>query len=1185
MSRRWWAQPAAGQVVTGTVVFGDLIQISDVAGKVTVVSPDRPPYRVSTANSSPVPVSVSKARSHPSCLLLARHQVVPFTGRERTLDALAEWVRGGEPVAALLVHGAGGQGKTRLAAEVTAQCAAAGWAVWTVVHTPTPVPGTVPVSRVELPGGAVLAVVDYADRWPASALVALLTQLRDLHTRTGVRVRVLMLARSDGYWWPAVANRAESDLGIDTGQVALPPLAADSDDDRPALFTTAAERFAAVMDLEPAGWPVPDLTGPAFTQVLAVHMAALATVDAIRHGDDPPVRADAVSAYLLLREEAYWHELRAGPGDPLASPPAVMHRAVYTATLTGAQPRSAARDALTRAGFAADSPAADRIIDDHATCYPPTDARLVFEPLHPDRLGEDLIALSTPGHGGPTTLAKDWALGALADLLAADGPPPAWATAAVTTLVETARRWPHIATDVLYPLVRRQPDLVIAAGGATLTRLAGVPDIDTAILAALEPLLPKGRHIDLDIAAAAITGHLTRERLDHTDDDADRARLHAVHAWRLANAGHHTAALAAAEEATGVYRRLAAANPAYLHRLAMSLNNLGNHLSGVGRREDALAPTEEAAGIWRWLVAVNSTAYLPELAGALHNLGNHLSGVGRREEALASVEEAVAIRRRLAVANPATTLPELAGALANLGSRLSEVGRRQEALAPTEEAAGIYRRLAEADPDAHLPDLATSLHNLGNALSEVGRWDEALAPVEEAVAIRRRLAEVNPAAFLPDLAMSLTSLGVRLFEVGRREEMLAPAEEAVAIRRRLAAANQAAHLPDLATSLANIGVLLSEVGRREEALAPAEEAVVIWRRLTAANTAPHLPHLATSLDNLGARLSEVGRREEALAPAEEAVAIWRRLAEGSPAAYLPHLAGSLTNLGTRLSEVGRREEALAPAEEAETIRRRLAAANPAAYLPDLAISLANLGTLLSGMGRRDEALARGEEAAGVYRRLAEANPDFYLPDLAISLNNLGVFLSELDHQEQALAAAEEATGIHRRLAEVNPAAYLSHLAMSLTNLGARLSGAERREEALASAEEAVAIRRRLAEVNPAAYLSHLAISLTNLGNRLSEVGRRDEALAAAKEAVAIRRRLAEVNPAAHLPDLATALWAYAWVCVNVDADLAGALAAVTESIGFYEPLARQSPQMFADYLSSARQTRADIIERLGEPEH
>ncbi|WBB75577.1 tetratricopeptide repeat protein [Micromonospora sp. WMMD1128] len=1127
--------------MTGSVVFGDVIQISHVDGGVTVISPDRPPYRVSTADSSPVPVGVPKARSHPSCLLLARHQVVPFAGRERTLDALAEWVRGGEPVAALLVHGAGGQGKTRLAAEVTARCAAAGWAAWKVVHTPTPVPGTAPVSRVELPGGAVLAVVDYADRWPASALLALLIQLRDLHTRTGARVRVLMLARSDGYWWPAVANRAESDLGIDTGQVALPPLAADSDDDRLTLFTTAAARFAAAMNIERAGWPVPDLTGPAFAQVLAVHMAALATVDAIRHGDVPPVRGDAVSAYLLLREEAYWHELRTGPEDPLTTPPAVMHRAVYTATLIGAQPRSAARRALSQAGFAADSAAADRIIDDHTTCYPPTDTRLVFEPLHPDRLGEDLIALSTPGHGGLTTLEKDWAPIAVADLLTADGPQlPAWSTAAVTTLVETARRWPHIATDVLYPLIRRRPELVVAAGGATLTRLAAVPDIDPAILEILEPLLPQGRHIDLDIAAAAITGHLTRHRLAHATGDADRAWLHAIHAWRLANAGQHVAALASAQEAAGVYRRLAEADPASLPGLAMSLNNLGNHLSGVGRREEALAPTEEAAGIWRRLAMVNPAAYLPHLSGALNNLGNHLSGVGRREEALAPAEEAVAIRRRLAEADPDAYLPELAGSLANLGSRLAEVGRREEALARTEEAAGVYRRLAEADPTAHLPDFATSLHNLGNELSGVGRREEALAQVEEAVTIRRRLAEANPAAHRPDLAMSLTSLGTRLLALGRREEALAPAEEAVTIRRRLAEANPAAHLPDLATSLNNLGVLLAEVGRREEALALAEKAAGIWRRLAEANPAAHLPDLATSLMNVSERLSQVGRREEAPVPAEEATGIWRRLAGANPAAHLPQLAGSLDNLGVFLSQVGRWEEALVPAEEAMTIRRHLAEVNPAVYLSHLAISLSNRGALLFTVGCREEALALAEGAVDVYRRLAEANPAAHLPDLATSLNNLGVLRSEPDKREQALAAAEEATAIHRRLAGANPAAYLPHLAMSLTNVS----------------------------------------------ERLSQVGRREEALAAAEEAVTIRRRLAEANPVAYLPFLARSLSAYARVCVSVDADMTGALAAVTEAVGLYEPLARQLPQAFADHLSDARQIRADIIGRLGgEPEH
>ncbi|WP_050777811.1 tetratricopeptide repeat protein [Micromonospora sp. ATCC 39149] len=1046
---RWWGPAAGGgQTVTGSVVFGDIVQISGVGGDVTV-SLDRPWYRVVPADDAAVPLSVARARAQPSRLLLARHQIVPFTGRERTLDVLAAWVGGDAPVAVLLVHGAGGQGKTRLAAQVTVQCAAAGWAVWQVTHLPVPVVGAAGVvSQVELPGGAVLAVVDYADRWPASALLALLTQLRDLHARAGTRVRVLMLARSDGYWWPALADRADGDLGVEVDQLALAPLAADSGDDRPGLFTTAAARFASALGLQqPAGgWPVPELTADGFGQVLAVHMTALAAVDAAWHGEAPPTGPGSVSAYLLRREQAYWQHLHTRAEAPIGCPPEVMHRVVVAATLTGAQPRPAARQALERAGFADTGAAADRIIDDHTTCYPPADTRTVFEPLHPDRLGEDLIAMSTPGHGHPgiTRLERDWTSELITGLLTGGPRPPAWAAAAVTVLVETGHRWPHLATGVLYPLIREHPQVAIAVGGSVLTRLAGIPGIDPTILEALEPLLPANRHTDLDIAAAAITSTLTRHRLVHTTDPAEQARLHATHAWRLANAGLREQALTPAEEATGIYRRLAEANPdAYLPNLAASLNNLGIRLSELGRRQEALGPSQEAAGLYRRLVEVNPDAYLPDLAMSLNNLG----------------------------------------------IRLSELGRRQEALAPAEEAVTIRRRLVEVNPDAYLPDLAMSLNNLGTVLSELGRRQEALGPSQEAAGLYRRLVEVNPDAYLPDLAMSLNNLGIRLFGLGRRQEALAPAEEAVTIRRRLVEVNPDAYLPDLAMSLNNLGTVLSELGRRQEALGPSQESVTIRRRLAEVNPDAYLPNLAMSLNNLGAFLSELGRRQEALAPAEEAVTIRRRLVEVNPDAYLPDLAMSLNNLGIRLSELGRRQEALGPSQEAVGLYRRLVEVNPDAYLPDLAMSLNNLGIWLLGLGRRQEALGPSQEAVGLYRRLVEVNPDAYLPDLAMSLNNLGTVLSGLGRRQEALAPAEEATGIYRRLAEVNPDAYLPYLAMSL--------------------------------------------------------------------------------------------WAYAWVCVNVQANLPQALESVAEAIGLYQPLAQQLPQLFAGRLLAAYRTLADVLDGLG----
>src|SRR5690349_21687375 len=98
----WWKPLAsrAGQVVTGSVVFGDVLQVTGVGGDVRMVSPNPPPYRVAVADDRPVPVSADRARAQPSRLLLARHQIVPFVGRQQTLNTLAVWASTGELVAA-----------------------------------------------------------------------------------------------------------------------------------------------------------------------------------------------------------------------------------------------------------------------------------------------------------------------------------------------------------------------------------------------------------------------------------------------------------------------------------------------------------------------------------------------------------------------------------------------------------------------------------------------------------------------------------------------------------------------------------------------------------------------------------------------------------------------------------------------------------------------------------------------------------------------------------------------------------------------------------------------------------------------------------------------------------------------------------------------------------------------------
>ncbi|MBO4161431.1 tetratricopeptide repeat protein [Micromonospora antibiotica] len=1124
---------AGGQRLDGVVAFGDVIMVSGVRGDVTITT-GRPPYRVEEFPAVVETVTTEQARQRPSRLLLAQHRVVPFVGRDDDLAEVAQWMGRPGGVLVRLLHAAGGQGKTRLAGHVADVWAKSGWTVWRVLHEPVYTGGY----RMDLPaGGALLVVVDYADRWPVSHLQSLLTHLKSMNVQTSVTVRVLLLARSTTAWWPALRNRLRSDHQVEATSQLLPPLGGQVDGR--VLFRQARDRFAIAMDVAAADrLPPPNLADETFRQVLSVHMAALVAVDAHRRNTTAPTDPHALSSYLLERERDHWYALHHRPVEPRQTPPEVMGRTVYLATLTAAVSRATATDLLHRVGLTA--PAATTIIDDHRFCYPPEDHHTVFQALHPDRLGEDLIALSTPGHQHTDDEdgwdSDDWAVTAVEHLLRVDTDPPPWAAHAVTVLVETARRWDHVATDILYPVLRRHPHLALAAGGTTITRLATIPGIDPDVLDAIDAVLPTHRHVDLDIAAAAVTTALTPHRLAATTDPAEHARLHTIHARRLANAGLRDQALPLAEESAGIYRRLAGANPAaYLPALASSLNDLGLWLWGLGRREEALAPSEEAAAIYRRLAGANPAAYLPALAMSLNNLGLWLSGLGRREEALA----------------------------------------------PSEEAAAIYRRLVEVDPAAYLPDLAMSLNNLGTVLSELRRWEEALLFTEEALMIRRRLVEANPAAYLPALAMSLHDLGFCLSGLGRREEALPFTEEALTIRWRLMEANPAAYLPDLAMSLINLGDMLSGLGRRGEALAPSVEAVGIYRRLVEANPAAYLPYLAASLNNLGVQLSEVGRRGEALPPSEEATAIYRRLVEVNPAAYLPDLAMSLNNLGVRLSELGRRGEALAPSAEAVGIYRRLVEANPAAYLPELARSVNNLGLRLSEVGWRGEALALSGEAVGIFRRLVEANPAAYLPALAMSLNNLGTILLGLGRREEALAPSEEGTGIYRRLVEVNPAAYLPALAMSLNNLGVCLSGLGRREKALALSKEAVMIRRRLAEANPTAYLPDLTMSVNNLSIRLSELGRWEEALALNEEATVICRRLAEANPAAYLPDLASSSLAYGRLCVTMQANFTEALEAVTEAVNIYERLTEQLPAVFAERLFAAYQTLANVLDGLG----
>src|SRR5262249_51664005 len=69
-------------------------------------------------------------RAGPAARLNARHEVVPFIGREEMLDQLCRWCEDGEEnpdPRAGLIHAPGGMGKTRLVIELCKQMRDRGW--------------------------------------------------------------------------------------------------------------------------------------------------------------------------------------------------------------------------------------------------------------------------------------------------------------------------------------------------------------------------------------------------------------------------------------------------------------------------------------------------------------------------------------------------------------------------------------------------------------------------------------------------------------------------------------------------------------------------------------------------------------------------------------------------------------------------------------------------------------------------------------------------------------------------------------------------------------------------------------------------------------------------------------------------------------------------------------------------
>jgi tetratricopeptide (TPR) repeat protein len=811
----------------------------------------------------------------PSRMLNARHALVEFTGRDAEIADLRQWRDSGPRLAARWLHGPGGAGKSRLAAEFAARCERDGWLAVVAVHGPgtvLPPPGSQDLRTDGYRG--LLLIIDYADRWPLSHLTWLFSNAL-LH-QAGLPTRVLMLARSpDG--WPAVrASLANHQAGT-SGQ-ALESLA-EAGAQRPEMFAAARDAFAqryGLADARSIGSPT-SYNDPEMGLTLALHMAALVAVDARSRGEAPPRDLAGLTIYLLDREHLHWANLytdatgRTGPGAAhYATPPEVMDRTVFAAALAGAVNRP------TGTAIVRGLDLEERVLDDHRRCYPPSgEDGSVLEPLYPDRLAEDFLALTTPGHRADYP-AKGWATSAATTVLGLSAP-----ARPVTFLAEAARRWPHLGPASLFPLLRHSPKLAVDAGSAALTALAAIPNIDMDVLAAIEPLLPPPDrpNVDLDVGAAAVLRRLTPHLLATRDDPREKARALSLLAIRLGHIGELEAALEVAVQALSAWRAFAADRADRLPDLVAALATVAGRLIDVDRPGDALPYLTEGIDRYRMLLAVMPNLppdmYTPQLSNLLLRQSGVLTDLGRTDEALASASEAMTLFQR----DPVRYERQIASASEALAYAHRRAGRHADASRDSIDALTRLRALAREDPARYQPALANHLVSVSEDLTRQRMYTDALQAAEEAVALYRPLERANPGRFGPELTDALRVYGKRAAARGKPQEAVAALEEASQRWERSTSPGRDAQLGSVHYELALVHNQLQDP---KAALRCAEESAACYRRVAAPrpNT---LADLALSL-GYAAKIRHEQRLDpgRALAAAREGLDIFRQLSRTDP---------------------------------------------------------------------------------------------------------------------------------------------------------------------------------------------------------------------------------------------------------------------------------------------------------------
>jgi tetratricopeptide (TPR) repeat protein len=978
----------SGDLLTGVIAadqrrgrHGHLVAVpayvlfSDAEWRRTVTANGVPDFLLEPVELASLAEDASSVRT-PASLLVARNHVVGFRSRHDLMNRLEMWAEG-DKFSATLLHGPGGQGKTRVADELERRLTRRRWAtVW--LRNKESDEDLDILGSVSVP---LLIIVDYAEISTKRVAAALRVCAR---ISGDTPVRMLLLARSRGDWWGSLraASGNAGELLSDAVIEALPELEVD------AMGRIEAYR-AALTDLALALTYLPgeqdrdwkritfDLraqaedVGPGVS-ALTLHMTALADLlDAASPGFTSSA-GRSVEDRLIDHERKYWTRAAEENKGLATLSEETLLDVLAGAMLAIPDDRAGADRLLSAQPTLETKDARDSMRRLVAQLYPPPDGR-PWAALQPDRLLERFVAGRLTRDPFLVDPIVEVATSAQLERLLA-----VYSRAAgTTTLAETltnlcVRHDRRLAVPAIHMATRVETPAPLITALRIIGHAAST-SLDSLVLMADN--LPHSSHCLADWAVELgqrIVAEIRRTAAANSGDDLPPlARELDRLSSRLARQGSFVEAMTANDEACSLYRQLAETNPgAHLAELAACLNNRSERLAEFGRLTEALKVAQEAAEICRRLATLQPHGHMPEYARSLMYLGRRWQTLGNAREALSHTRRAVDIHRQMAAYRPGDYLPALATSLHNMSGQLAVLGLPDEALSVVREAVGIWQRLADEYPDAHLVDLASSLEYLADCQAALGQRGEAIKSGEVAVGIFERLADERLDAYLSDLARALHRLSIRRVDAGQDMAALTAAILSVSAYRRLAQMQRVPNRPDFASALKNLADLHHKLGLPDGAPLVAE-AVGMLRTL-ARDQKAHLPQLAACLNNAAVMLHAEGRDLKSVQTAREAVALRRKLAAAQPGLRRVELLRSLTVLSVAEAQNGRHDRAGAALQEASWINHAMERQQGVAPMDTL--WLAELGAKLAVIrdtAARTRFVGRSTPEAAARRRIFE----------------------------------------------------------------------------------------------------------------------------------------------------------------------------------------------------------------------